>query len=115
MVGEAIAGRRDEVFLASKVLPSNASRRGTVTACERSLARLGTDHLDLYLLHWPGEPPLADTIAAFGELAASGEIRAWGLSNFDEADLAAALAAGGGGRPASDQARSPLQGRAVGR
>ncbi len=113
MVGEAIAGRRDEVFLASKVLPSNASRRGTVTACERSLARLGTDHLDLYLLHWPGEHPLADTIAAFEELAASGKIRAWGLSNFDEEDLAAALAAGGGGRPACDQVLYHLEERAV--
>src|SRR5258708_19885842 len=109
MVGEAIAGRRVEVFLARQVLPSSASRRGTVTACERSLARLGTDHLDLYLLHWPGEHPLADTIAAFEELAASGKIRAWGLSNFDEEDLAAPLAAGGGGRPASHPPLPHLQ------
>lgn len=96
LVGEAIAGRRDEVFLASKVLPDNASRRGTVAACERSLARLRTDRLDLYLLHWPGRHPLADTVAAFEELAAAGKIRAWGVSNFDERELAAAVAIAGG-------------------
>src|SRR5262249_29239598 len=70
LVGEAIAGRRDDVFLASKVLPENASRRGTVAACERSLARLRTDRLDLYLLHWPGDHPIAETVAAFEELCA---------------------------------------------
>ncbi|MBV8202040.1 MAG: aldo/keto reductase, partial [Acidobacteria bacterium] len=74
----------------SKVLPSNASRRGTIAACERSLARLRTDHLDLYLLHWPGRHPLADTLAAFAELVRAGKILAWGLSNFDERELAAA-------------------------
>ena len=73
LVGEAIAGRRDEVFLASKVLPENASRRGTVAACERSLARLRTDRLDLYLLHWPGDHPLEETVAAFEKLRAAGE------------------------------------------
>jgi diketogulonate reductase-like aldo/keto reductase len=92
LVGEAIAGRRHEVFLASKVLPDNASRRGTVAACDRSLARLRTDHLDLYLLHWPGRHPLADTFAAFAGLARAGKILAWGLSNFDEQELAAAVA-----------------------
>src|SRR6185436_18253527 len=74
IVGEAIAGRRDEVFLASKVLPWNASREGTIAACERSLAGLGTDRLDLYLLHWPGDHPLEETIAAFETLCASGKI-----------------------------------------
>lgn len=92
IVGQAIAGRRDEVFLVSKVLPTNASRRGTIAACERSLQRLATDRLDCFLLHWPGPHPLADTIAAFEELAQAGKIAAWGVSNFDEAELAAALA-----------------------
>src|SRR5215831_10555182 len=76
IVGEAIAGRRDEVFLVSKVLPHNASRAGTIAACERSLARLATDRLDCYLLHWRGAHPLAETIAAFDELQQSGKIRA---------------------------------------
>src|SRR3990170_2977811 len=74
IVGEAIAGRRDEVFLVSKVLPENASRQGTIRACERSLRRLRTDHLDCYLLHWPGSHPLAETIAAFEQLASDGKI-----------------------------------------
>jgi diketogulonate reductase-like aldo/keto reductase len=87
IVGEAIAGRRDEVFLVSKVLPHNASRRGTVKACERSLARLRTDHLDCYLLHWRGEHPLDDTFAAFEQLRRDGLINSWGVSNFDVADL----------------------------
>jgi diketogulonate reductase-like aldo/keto reductase len=83
IVGEAIAGRRDEVFLVSKVLPGNASRRGTIQACEASLRRLGTDHLDLYLLHWEGQHPLEDTLDAFRELRERGRIRAFGVSNFD--------------------------------
>jgi diketogulonate reductase-like aldo/keto reductase len=86
-VGRAIAGRRDSVFLVSKVLPENASRAGTVTACERSLARLGTDRLDLYLLHWPGRHPLAGTVEAFERLRADGKILAWGVSNFDVSEL----------------------------
>ena len=87
LVGEAIAGRRDEVFLVSKVLPSNASRQGTITACERSLRRLKTDHLDLYLLHWRGRHPLSETVEAFTELVQAGKIRYWGVSNFDVADM----------------------------
>lgn len=87
VVGEAIAGRRDEVFLVSKVLPQNASRKGTVEACERSLQRMKTDVIDLYLLHWPGDHPLTDTIAAFQELRDAGKIRYWGVSNFRMADL----------------------------
>jgi diketogulonate reductase-like aldo/keto reductase len=87
VVAEAIAGRRDEVFLVSKVLPENASRRGTVSACERSLRRLGTDTLDLYLLHWRGSEPLVETLAGFEDLVAAGKIRRWGVSNFDIADM----------------------------
>ena len=91
LVAEAISGRRNEVFLVSKVLPDNASRRKTITACERSLARLRTDRLDCYLLHWRGEYPLADTFAAFDQLHRDGKILSWGVSNFDEADLDEAL------------------------
>jgi diketogulonate reductase-like aldo/keto reductase len=87
LVARAILGDRDRVYLVSKVLPSNASKKGAVAACERSLARLGTDRLDLYLLHWPGSHPLADTVAAFEQLRADGKIRAWGVSNFDVPDL----------------------------
>ena len=87
LVAEAIAGRRDEVFLVSKVLPENASRTGTVAACERSLTRLRTDRLECYLLHWPGEHPLGDTVAAFEQLRRDGKIRSWGVSNFDVAEL----------------------------
>lgn len=87
LVGEAIAGRRDEVFLVDKVLPSNASRRGTIEACERSLAALATDRIDLYLLHWPGSHPLSDTIEAFEELVERGLVRSWGVSNFDVDEL----------------------------
>ncbi len=87
VVGDAIAGRRDEVFLVSKVLPSNAGRRAAVMACERSLRRLRTDRLDLYLLHWRGKAPLADTLAAFFELRDAGKIRDFGVSNFDVDDL----------------------------
>jgi diketogulonate reductase-like aldo/keto reductase len=90
IVGEAIAGRRDAVFLVSKVMPQNASREGTIAACEASLKRLKTDRLDCYLLHWRGRFRLEDTIAAFGELKASGKILSWGLSNFDAPHLEAA-------------------------
>jgi len=95
VIAEAIAGRRDEVYLVSKVLPSNASGRGTITACERSLKRLKTDRLDCYLLHWPGSYPLADTVAAFEDLKAAGKIRHWGVSNFDVAEMEELLSAGG--------------------
>lgn len=88
-IAKAIAGRRDEVFLVSKVLPQNASRAGTVRACEQSLARLATDRLDLYLLHWPGDHPLAETVAAFEQLRNEGKILAWGVSNFDVSELEA--------------------------
>ena len=84
---EAMAGRRDEVFLVSKVLPSNASRAGTITACEASLKRLGTDRIDLYLLHWPSHHPIGGTVEAFETLKAKGKIRHWGVSNFDVAEI----------------------------
>jgi diketogulonate reductase-like aldo/keto reductase len=87
IVGEAIAGRRDEVFLVSKVLPGNASRRGAKAACEASLRRLGTDRLDCYLLHWRGSHPLRETLSAFEELLREGKILSWGVSNFDVGDL----------------------------
>src|SRR6201992_3179602 len=88
VIAEAITGRRDEIYLVSKVLPSNASRRGTITACERSLARLKTDRLDCYLLHWRGNIPLSETVGAFEQLVSAGKIRSWGVSNFyaDELD-----------------------------
>lgn len=87
VVGQAIAGRRDQVFLVSKVYPHNASRKGLPLACERSLQRLGTEVIDLYLLHWRGQYPLAETIEAFERLREAGKIRRWGVSNFDVADL----------------------------
>ena len=87
VVREAMKGRRDEVFLVSKVLPSNASRAGVIRACEQSLKRLGTDRLDLYLLHWRGSVPLADTVAAFETLRGQGKILGWGVSNFDLDDM----------------------------
>jgi diketogulonate reductase-like aldo/keto reductase len=113
LVGEAIAGRRDEVFLASKVLPDNADRAGAVAACEASLRRLRTDRLDLYLLHWPGAHPLAETLAAFEELREAGKVRAWGVSNFDEAQLAEAIRIAGEGRIACDQVLYHLERRAI--
>ena len=113
LVGEAIAGRRDEVFLVSKVLPQNASRVGTITACERSLARLGTDRLDCYLLHWPGPHPLQDTIAAFQQLVRDGKILAWGVSNFDEDDLESVQMIAGAGQLTCDQVLYHLQQRAI--
>lgn len=95
ITGEAIRGRRDEVFLVSKVLPSNASRSGTIAACERSLGRLGVETIDLYLLHWPSSYPVADTIAGFEALQQAGKIRRWGVSNFDVSDMEEVLAVGG--------------------
>lgn len=87
LVGEAIKGQRDKVFLVSKVLPENATRCGTIAACERSLNRLGTDSIDLYLLHWRGNVPLAETLEAFMLLVRDGKIRRWGVSNFDMDDM----------------------------
>jgi diketogulonate reductase-like aldo/keto reductase len=113
VVAEAIAGRRDEIFLVSKVLPSNASRRGTITACERSLARLKTDRLDCYLLHWRGSYPLAETVAAFEQLVSAGKIRSWGVSNFDADDLDEMLEIAGEGKIACNQVLYHLKERAI--
>ena len=103
LVGEAIAGRRDEVFIVSKVYPHNASRRGAVAACERSLRRLGTDRIDLYLLHWRGQVPLAETVQAFETLQRDGKIRHWGVSNLDLADMRELWKLPGGDRAATNQ------------
>ena len=113
LVGEAIAGRRDEVFLVSKVLPQNASRSGTIAACERSLARLKTDRLDCYLLHWRAEHPLQDTVEAFEQLQDEGNILSWGVSNFDESDLEELHAIAGDDGPACNQVLYHLQERAI--
>ncbi|MBW7960978.1 aldo/keto reductase [Bradyrhizobium sp. BR 10261] len=113
VVADAIAGRRDEVFLVSKVLPSNASRRGTITACERSLKRLKTDRLDCYLLHWRGSYDLEDTVAAFEELVTSGKIKSWGVSNFDADDLDEILEVAGEGKIACNQVLYHLKERAI--
>ena len=113
VIADAIAGRRDEVFLVSKVLPSNASRRGTIAACERSLRRLKTDSLDCYLLHWRGSYPLAETVAAFDELLGAGKIRSWGVSNFDAGDLDEMLDVAGEGRIACNQVLYHLRERAI--
>ena len=113
IVGEAIAGRREEVFLVSKVLPHNASKGGTIAACEASLKRLKTDRLDCYLLHWAGHHRLEDTIAGFEALAADGEIRAWGLSNFDVPELEEARRIAGEGRIACNQVLYHLEERGI--
>lgn len=96
VVGEAIRGRRDEVYLVSKVLPSNASRKGTIKAAERSLKHLKCDYIDLYLLHWPGSHPLAETLEAFERLVEDGKIGRYGVSNFDAGEMEDAMAASGG-------------------
>ena len=113
VIAEAIARRRDDVFLVSKVLPSNASRNGTIAACERSLKRLGTDRLDCYLLHWRGQVPLAETVAAFGDLKAAGKIASWGVSNFDADDLNELSKLAGKGAIACNQVLYHLQERAI--
>jgi diketogulonate reductase-like aldo/keto reductase len=113
LVAEAIEGRRDEVFLVTKVLPSNASRHGTIEACERSLRRLRTDHVDLYLLHWRARRPLDRTIEAFEELIDAGKIGGWGVSNFDVLDLAEVLTVAGGGAVQTDQVLYNLAHRGI--
>jgi len=113
LVGEAIAGRRREVFLISKVLPSHATRRGTIAACRASLRRLATDQLDLYLLHWRGMVPLDETVAAFEELRAAGLVRHWGVSNFDLSALRRLVRSQGGGAVQVDQVLYNLTRRAI--
>lgn len=112
-VGQALAGIRDRVYLVSKVMPGNASRAGTIKACERSLARLGTDRLDLYLLHWPGRHPLAETVAGMRDLVAAGKIRRWGVSNFDVDDLEALAGLTLPGEITCNQVLYHLQQRAI--
>jgi diketogulonate reductase-like aldo/keto reductase len=113
VIADAIEGRRHEVFLVSKVLPSNASRKGVISACEKSLSRLKTDHLDCYLLHWRGRFPLEETIESFEQLQKSGKIRSWGVSNFDTNDLDEALAIAGPGRIACNQVLYHLAERTI--
>ncbi len=103
LLSEIVPLHRDKLFLASKVLPGHASHDGTIKACERSLRRLGTDHLDLYLLHWRGGHPLEETFSAFEDLVRAGKIRSWGVSNFDVTDLHEALQLAGEGRIACNQ------------
>ena len=113
VIADAIAGRRDEVFLISKVVPANASRAGTRAACDKSLARLGTDRLDCYLLHWPGSHPLEETIAAFEDLRRAGKILAWDVSNFDVRDLEEVVSIAGRDRLACNQVLYHLRERAI--
>ncbi|ESY87302.1 hypothetical protein X739_04670 [Mesorhizobium sp. LNHC220B00] len=103
VVAEAIAGRREELFLVSKVLPSNASRAGVPAACEKSLKRLRTDRIDLYLLHWPGSVPLGETVEAFEALKKAGKIRHWGVSNFDTDEMEELTGFGAGGNVQTNQ------------
>lgn len=113
VVGRALAGRRDNSFLVSKVYPHNASRAGVIAACERSLRRLGTDRIDLYLLHWRGKVALAETVAAFAELMRAGKIRHWGVSNFDVADMGELQAAPGGAAVSTNQVLYNLSRRGI--
>lgn len=113
LIAAAVGGRRDQVYLVSKVLPSNASKRGTIKACDRSLANLNTDRLDCYLLHWRGSYPLEETIDAFQTLKRDGKILAWGVSNFDVADLEELSAISGAGLPACNQVLYHLKERAI--
>lgn len=113
LIGQAIEGRRDQVFIVDKVLPQNATRKGTVAACERGLRRLRTDRIDLYLLHWRGAVPLAETFAAFDDLLRAGKIRHWGVSNFDVADMEEAAGLPGGSAVATDQVLYNLSRRGI--
>jgi diketogulonate reductase-like aldo/keto reductase len=113
IVAEAIHGRRDECFIVTKVLPENSTRAGTIAACERSLKRLKTDRIDLYLLHWRGRPKLEETLSAFEALIASGTIRYWGVSNFDVEDMAELLALPGGTQCATNQVLYNLRRRGI--
>ena len=113
LVGKAIAGRRDKVYLVSKVLPQNASRKGVARACEASLGRLKTDRLDLYLLHWSGPHPLAETVRGFEDLVAAGKIRAWGVSNLDLDEMKKLLGLRGGKACATNQVLYNLSRRGI--
>ena len=113
VVGDAIADRREEVFVVSKVYPHNATRRGAIAACERSLRRLKTDYIDLYLLHWRGDVPLAETVEAFQQLTETGKILEHGVSNFDVSDMEEWVALPGGDEVASNQVLYSLMYRGI--
>lgn len=113
LIGEAIAGRRERVFIVDKVLPQNATRKGTVDACEKSLRRLKTDRIDLYLLHWRGAVPLAKTLAGFDDLLRAGKIRSWGVSNFDVQDMEELAGLPGGSAVATNQVLYNLTRRGI--
>jgi diketogulonate reductase-like aldo/keto reductase len=113
VVGQAISGRRANVYLVSKVYPHNASKKGAVAACERSLRRLKTDYLDLYLLHWRGSIPLEETLSAFEDLRQTGKIRDFGVSNFDKSDMEQLMELSGGARTATNQVLYNLQRRGI--
>ena len=113
VVGEAIEGRRDSVFVVSKVMPGNASRRGTVSACEKSLKRLKTDRIDLYLLHWPGAVPIAETVEGFTQLKRAGKIRHWGVSNLDLDEMEELVSVPNGDEVATNQVMYNLKRRGI--
>ena len=113
LIGQAVAGVREGLFIVSKVYPHNASKKGAIAACERSLKRLRTDYLDCYLLHWPGEHPMAETVDAFETLKAQGKIRAWGVSNFDVADMQELVSTTNGKKVATNQVLYNLTRRGV--
>jgi diketogulonate reductase-like aldo/keto reductase len=113
LIGKAIEGRREQTFIVDKVLPQNATRKGTVEACEQSLRRLATDRIDLYLLHWRGAVPLAETLAGFDDLLRAGKIRYWGVSNFDVPDMESVAALPGGAALATDQVLYNLMRRGI--
>jgi diketogulonate reductase-like aldo/keto reductase len=113
VVGEAVAGRRDEIFIVTKVMPQNASRRAAINACEKSLKRLKVEAIDLYLLHWPGSAPFSETLEAFTALKAAGKIRHWGVSNFDVREMEAVIALAEGGSVASNQVMYNLNRRGI--
>jgi diketogulonate reductase-like aldo/keto reductase len=113
MVGQALEGRRSDAFVVSKVLPNHASRKGTVAACEASLRRMATDYIDLYLLHWRGQFPLAETVSALEQLKRDGKIRHWGVSNFDTEDMEELVALPEGGNVQTDQVLYNLTRRGI--
>jgi len=113
VVRDAVGSARDSVYIVSKVLPSNASRAGTIRACEASLKRLGTDRLDLYLLHWRGGVPLSETVAAFEALQATGKILHWGVSNFDVSDMEELARVAGGNAVQTNQVLYNLESRGI--
>jgi diketogulonate reductase-like aldo/keto reductase len=113
VIAEAVAGQREKIFIISKVMPQNASRRGTIAACEKSLKRLKVENIDLYLLHWPGSSPFSETLEAFTALKNSGKIRYWGVSNFDVREMDEVVGLPGGGAVATDQVMYNLNRRGI--